>query len=105
VPAKVLAQLERAGLPLEGQFPFIPQLVPNQRGDLIVRKQAILYGPKKGKRGFVDTGGRIWIRDRAHGDLPEHWDVQEDGGREYFRVDTDGNLIRSKVEGSDPPHP
>ncbi len=105
LPAKVLAQLERAGLPLAGPFPFIPQLVANQRGDLMVQKQTILYGPKKGKRGFVDTGGRIWIRDRGHGDLPDHWDVQEDGGRDYFRVDTEGSLIKSKADDSDSPQP
>lgn len=104
LPAKVLAQLQRAGLPLHGQCPFVPELIANQAGDLMVQKQAILYGPKKGKRGFVDTAGRIWIRDRAHGDLPEHWDVQEDEGREYFRVDRDGNIITSKTDDL-PPHP
>ncbi|MCI0359703.1 MAG: polymorphic toxin type 17 domain-containing protein [Planctomycetaceae bacterium] len=93
LPAKVVAQLTKAGLPMDGECPFIPALVENKRGESMVLKQAVLYGPKKGKRGYVDTFGRIWIRDRAHGDLPDHWDVQEDGGRDYFRVNVHGKLI------------
>ncbi|MDB5331242.1 MAG: hypothetical protein JWP03_2393 [Phycisphaerales bacterium] len=44
--------------------------------------------------GWVDLDGRIWLRDRAHAGLPDHWDVQEDKGATYFRVDNDGNLLQ-----------
>ncbi len=27
--------------------------------------------------------------------VPDHWDVQIDGGKDYIRVDNDGNLIQS----------
>ncbi len=58
-----------------------------------IDKQAVAKGPKKGKKGYVDQEGRIWIRDHAHAGLPMHWDVQLDGGDDYFRVDTDGNIL------------
>jgi hypothetical protein len=41
----------------------------------------------------VDTQGRIWLRDEAHAGLPEHFDVQEDGGRHRTRVGLDGNRL------------
>jgi hypothetical protein len=53
----------------------------------------VTYGPKSGKCGYVDVNGRIWIKDRAHAGDPDHWDVQENGGKEYFRVDQNGNLL------------
>jgi hypothetical protein len=46
-----------------------------------------------GRMGWVDLEGHIWLRDRAHAGLPAHWDVQEDDGATYFRVDNDGNLL------------
>ena len=52
-----------------------------------------MHGPKAGKLGYVDSSGRIWIKDRAHAGDPDHWDVQEDGGSTYFRVDLDGNFL------------
>ena len=93
LPDKVLLQLERVGLPTGGECPFVPELVKNRKGEWMVQKQAVLYGPKKGKRGYVDTAGRIWVRDRAHSGLPDHWDVEEDGGRDYFRIDMHGNRL------------
>lgn len=47
-----------------------------------------------GKVGWIDVEGRIWLRDRAHAGRPDHWDVQEDNGAAYFRVDNNGNLLR-----------
>ncbi len=46
-----------------------------------------------GRMGWVDVAGRIWLRDRAHAGLPDHWDVQENDGTAYFRVDDAGNLL------------
>ena len=46
-----------------------------------------------GRMGWVDLDGRIWLRDRAHAGLPDHWDVQEDNGATYFRVDNNGNML------------
>ena len=43
--------------------------------------------PRSGKPGSVDDQGRIWIRDRAHAKLPDHWDVQIDDGADYIRID------------------
>jgi hypothetical protein len=93
LPEKVAEQIRKAGLPTGGQHPFQPQLEPNQRGDLVIRKEAVQHGPKRGKRGYVDTQGRIWIKDRAHAGLPDHWDVQIDSGLDYIRVDFDGREI------------
>jgi len=63
---KIAKQIKKAGLPTGGAMPF----------------------------RFVDVGGRIWIKDRAHGEYPDHWDVQEDGGeRGRTRVDSQGNIL------------
>jgi hypothetical protein len=65
----------------------------NRKGEDIISKATVQEGPKKGKKGFVDTNGRIWIKDRAHAGDPDHWDVQEDAGETYFRVDLNGNKL------------
>lgn len=93
LPQKIDKQIDNAGLPRGGSVPFIPQLVKNRRGNPIIKKGTVQHGPKKGKKGFVDTQGRIWIKDRAHAGDPDHWDVQEDGGKKYFRIDVNGNLL------------
>lgn len=92
---KIEAQVRKAGLPTGGTNPFRPRLATNSQGNPVVEKQAVATGPKSGKRGYVDDQGRIWIRDRAHSNVPDHWDVQIDGGKDYIRVDNDGNLIQS----------
>lgn len=92
-PSKIDGQITRAGLPTGGDVPFIPALEKNRRGDDIIKKATILYGPRKGKRGFVNVYGRIWVKDRAHADVPDHWDVQEDHGRDYIRVSLNGEKI------------
>jgi hypothetical protein len=55
--------------------------------------RAVAKGAKTGKKGFVDDQGRIWIRDRGQAGLPDHWDVQIDGGDDYFRVDVNGEEL------------
>jgi hypothetical protein len=67
----------------------------SKKGDLEIVKRRTTKAPKdrRQKVGYVDWQGRIWIKDRAHGDYPDHWDVQEGGGEEYFRVDMAGNLL------------
>jgi hypothetical protein len=92
--SKINRQIEKAGLPSGGAVPFHPKLDKNKNGDPIIKKAAVEHGPKKGKYGYVDTEGRIWIKDRAHGPYPDHWDVQENGGREgRTRVDQEGNIL------------
>ncbi len=87
-------QITNARLPTGGTIPFIPELVKNKKGEDIVKKVTIEGGPKKGKKGYVDDQGRIWIRDRAHGDVPDHWDLQENGGKAgHTRVGDDGEPI------------
>lgn len=93
LPDKIKNQIERAGLPRTGPVPFVPQLDTNKRGRPIIRKDTVTHGPKKGKKGYVDVLGRIWLKDRAHAGDPDHWDVQEDGGIRYIRVDPQGNLL------------
>ena len=93
LPRKIARQIEKAGLPIGGSVPFEPQLDRNANGQPIIRKGTVSHGPKKGKKGYVDSKDRIWIKDRAHASDPDHWDVQEDGGRSYFRVDLQGNLL------------
>ncbi len=41
----------------------------------------------------MDSQGRIWIKCRAHGTYPDHWDVQVGEGKDYFRVDLNGNVL------------
>jgi hypothetical protein len=90
---KVRDQIAKAGLPTSGQVPYIPALLINSRGKQEIEKAPVLHGPKKNKVGYVDTQGRIWVRDRAHAGYPDHWDVQEDGGVTYFKVDLEGNKL------------
>jgi hypothetical protein len=61
-------------------------------GEQVIEKRAVQSGPKAGKKGYVDDQGRIWVKDRAHAGLPDHWDVQSDGGDNYIRVDLNGEL-------------
>lgn len=93
LPQKVEEQLKHAGLPDCGQVPFVPELSKNRRGETIVKKARIQFGPKKDKVGYVDKDRRIWVRDVAHAGLPDHWDVQIDGGRDYLKVDDQGNQL------------
>ena len=93
LPQKIIRQIEKAGLPTEGAVPFEPLLERNKRGRQTIATKEVAFGPKKGKRGYVDINRRIWIKDRAHAGDPDHWDVQEDGGKKYFRVDLQGNLL------------
>lgn len=93
LPQKIDKQIDKAGLPRGGSVPFIPKLDKNRRGEPIIKKATVQHGPKRGKKGFVDTQGRIWIKDRAHAGDPDHWDVQEDGGKKYFRIDQNGDPL------------
>ncbi len=93
LPQKIIDQMRRAGLPTSGTHSYRPRLTNNQKGEQIIEKCAVGNGPKQGKRGYVDEQGRIWIRDRAHADVPDHWDVQIDDGDNYIRVDDDGNQL------------
>jgi hypothetical protein len=93
LPQKVIDQIRNAGLPTSGQYPFVPMLTTNRKGDQIIEKRAVSKGRRIGKPGYVDVQGRVWIKDRAHSGMPAHWDVQIDGGDSYIRVDLDGNEI------------
>jgi len=93
LPDKVDHQIDKAGLPRGGAYPFMPELERDKKGRRVIKKALVMVGPKKGKRGFVDTSGRIWIKDRAHADIRDHWDVQIDGGESYDRVDLNGELL------------
>ncbi|HVA48985.1 MAG TPA: hypothetical protein VNH11_21665 [Pirellulales bacterium] len=91
---KIEQQIKNAGLPTHGVAPFRPAFDKNKKGELIVKKARVEHGPRIGKYGYVDTQGRIWIKDRAHGKYPDHWDVQENGGKlGRTRVDSDGNIL------------
>lgn len=93
LPEKVQKQIEKAELPQSGSIPFEPKLTTNRRGDLAIEKAEVMHGPKRGKKGYVDSAGRIWVRDRGHAQLPDHWDVQISEGRDYIRVDDAGDLL------------
>jgi hypothetical protein len=93
LPQKIIDQIVNAGLPTGGEHPFKPKIARNRSGDPIIEKRPILIGPKVGKKGFVDDQDRIWIKDKAHAHVPDHWDVQIDDGDDYFRVGLDGNEI------------
>jgi hypothetical protein len=93
LPQKIIDQMTKAGLPTGGQHPFKPELTQNKQGEQIIEKRAVAKGPKKGKRGYLDDQGRIWIKDRSHANLPDHWDVQINDGEDYLRVDPNGNEL------------
>jgi hypothetical protein len=93
LPDKIEKQIDKAGLPRGGTVPFDPKLEKNRKGRPIIKKETVTHGPKKGKIGYVDTKGRIWIKDRAHAGDADHWDVQEDGGKKYIRVGPQGDLL------------
>src|SRR5262245_29128486 len=96
LPQKVIDQIRNAGLPTSGQHSFVPRLTTNKNGETIVEKKAVAKGPKKNKKGYVDVQGRIWVKDWSHAGLPDHWDVQIDGGEDYIRVDQNGNEIPAR---------
>jgi hypothetical protein len=93
LPQKVINQIANQGLPTGGQHRFKPRLVTNRKGEPIIDKAKVQKGKRRGKVGYVDDQGRIWVKDRAHSGLPDHWDVQIDGGADYFRVDVNGDEI------------
>lgn len=94
LPEGVEKQIQKAGLPTRGSVPFVPKLEKNKKGKLIIKKVTIQHGPRKGKKGYVDSNGKIWIRDRAYGKYPDHWDLQENGGEKgRTRVGDDGEPI------------
>lgn len=93
LPQKVRDQMKKASLPTGGTHPFKPKTTKNKKGEQIIEKRSVKKGPKSGKRGYVDEQDRIWIKDRAHGKLPDHWDVQIDDGDKYIRVDANGNEL------------
>jgi hypothetical protein len=101
LPQKIIDQMGNAGLPTSGQHPFRPKLTTNRRGDQVIEKRAVQFGPKKGKRGYVDSQERIWIKDRSHAGVPDHWDVQIDDGVDYIRVDQNGAEIPSRASMQD----
>lgn len=68
-------------------------MTTNRSGEPEIEKIRITCGPKKGKKGYVDVQGRIWVRDRAHANQAEHWDVQIDEGQNYIKVGLDGNEL------------
>ena len=93
MPEKVKNQIKKKRLPISGETPFKPKLKTNKKGIKQMETAEVKYGPKKGKKGVVDTKGRIWIKDEAHAGYPEHWDVQINNGSDYFRVGMDGNPV------------
>lgn len=90
---KIERQIDKARLPRGGSIPYEPKLTTNRQGETEIEKMRVTCGPKKGKKGYVDIHGRIWVRDRAHANAPEHWDVQIDGGQKYIKVGLDGNEL------------
>lgn len=90
---KIKQQIEKAGLPQQGSYKFIPKIVANKRGQPTIEKKTIEHGPRKGKKGYVDAEGRIWIRNYAHAGYPNHWDVQIDGGHNYINVKDNGEMM------------
>lgn len=80
-------------MPTGGKHPFVPKLVKNRSGEDIIDKRPVAKGPKRGKKGYVDEQDRLWVRDRAHAQLPDHWDVQLQAGEDYFKVDNNGEQI------------
>jgi hypothetical protein len=92
LPQKLIEQINKAGLPTTGTHAYQPKLTTNRQGLPVIQKKRVTTGPKRGKHGYVDDQGQIWIKDRAHAGLPDHWDVQLAGG-EYIRVDMNGNEL------------
>ena len=93
VPQAVSDQMRDKHLPTGGAYPFDPSHRRSPSGVDVIRRGTVGHGPKRGKTGYLDQQGRIWIRDPAHADVPEHWDVQIDGGRRYDRVGDDGEYL------------
>lgn len=86
--------LKKAGLPTHGALAFEPEFDTSKKGETIIKKARVEYGPKAGKYGYVDTQGRIWVKERAHGKYADHWYVQENGGKlGRTRVNSDGNIL------------
>lgn len=83
----VLAQIDpwaRHRLPRAGEYPYEPP-------DYWQPGQPFPRGHTARGAGFVDTEGRIWVRDRAE----SHWDVQDrrQGRERYTRVTNGGERL------------
>lgn len=98
LPQKIIEQINGAGLPTAGRHSFNPRLTRNKKGKPIIQKKTVQKGRKKGKKGFVDDQDRIWVRDRSHAGLPDHWDVQLNEGADYMRIGMDGEEITSSFQ-------
>ena len=92
-PDKVHKQIRKLQLPTGGKVAFVPKLIKNRRGHFEIKKQTVLHGPRKGRIGYVDVEGRIWLKDYAHAQYPDHWDVQIHAGKDYLRVGFDGEPL------------
>ena len=58
--------------------------------------QKVSVGPRAQKRGPIDRKDRIWIWD----DEECHWDVQIDGGKDYWTVNWKGEVLKKSNEPS-----
>jgi hypothetical protein len=83
----------KRGLANQRAAPVQPEVEDEPERGANNREEGRGQSPKRGKRGYVDDQGRIWIKDRAHADVPDHWDVQIDDGEDYIRVDQNGGAI------------
>ena len=93
LPPAIADEIRDCHLPTGGACPFEPTYRRSPSGTDVLRRGQVEHGPKRGKTGFLDRQGRIWIRDPAHAGVPDHWDVQTDGGRRYDRVGDDGSYL------------
>ncbi len=94
IPKKVNNIIEGKGLPTSGKNKFDPKIVSNRKGQQVIATKEVDCGPKGIKKGFVDKEGNVWVKDTAHGNVPEHWDVQMPDGS-YDRVGLDGKFLGS----------
>ena len=92
-PDKLDRQIQKAGLPTGGQVPFVPRLDKNRKGEDIIRKATVQEGPKKGKKGFVDSNDRSWIKDRRTRETQITGMSKRMLRATYFRVDLNGNKL------------
>jgi hypothetical protein len=62
LPQKVVDQIQKVGLPTGGAHPFVPKLVKNKKGDLVLEKGILGKGPKAGKIGWLMMGCGVVAR-------------------------------------------
>jgi hypothetical protein len=98
----IVAKIAELQLPTGGTVRFVPKVIKKNGKLQIERAEATAAkGNARGKSGWLDVEGRIWIRNYAHAGYPDHWDVQINLGADYINVTLLGEIMTKDDQKKD----